>query len=120
MLPGVVEVRDQTGAWDAVGQTRTLVLTDGGTVKETLALVTPPTFAYDLSTFTGFFGRLVATGRSEWRVDEHDEGSSIAWTYTFTARPGWGLVVAAILRLAWAPYMRRVLPAIAAAVAAPA
>lgn len=113
MLPGVVEVRDQTGAWDAVGQTRILVLSDGGTVTETLRVATPPLFAYDLSAFTGFFGRLVASGRSEWRVDEHPEGSTIEWTYTFTAKAGWGLAVVAIMRLAWAPYMRRVLPAIA-------
>lgn len=113
MLPGVVEVRDLSGDWDAVGQVRTLVLSDGGTVKETLRSVAPPLFAYDLSAFTGFFGRLVASGRSEWRVDAHPEGSIIDWTYTFTAKPGWGVAVAAIMRLAWAPYMRRVLPAIA-------
>lgn len=118
MLPGVVEVRDQTGPWDAVGRTRILVLSDGGTVTETLRVVTPPLFAYDLSAFTGFFGRLVASGRSEWRVDAHGAGSSIQWTYTFTAKRGWRLVVALIMRLAWASYMRRVLPAIAASTTA--
>jgi hypothetical protein len=120
VLPGVVGVGDQTGAWDAVGQTRTLALSDGGTVKETLTVVAPPEFAYDLSTFTGFFGHLVASGRSQWRVDPHGEGSTITWTYSFTAKPGWALVVATILRLAWAPYMRRVLPAIAASAVPPA
>jgi hypothetical protein len=119
VLPGVVEVRDQHGAWDAVGQTRTLVLSDGGTVKETLRVVAPPLFAYDLSAFTGFFGRLVASGRSEWRVADDAAGSVIGWTYTFTAKPGWGFAVAAIMRLAWAPYMRKVLPAIAASTTAP-
>ncbi len=117
VLPGVVAVRDQTGRWDAVGQTRTLVLSDGGTVKENLRVVAPPLFAYELSTFTGFFGTLVAGGRSEWRVEPHGQGSSITWTYEFTAKPGWALVVATILRLAWASYMRRVLPAIAASTA---
>lgn len=120
VLPGVAEVRDQTGAWDAVGHARTLALTDGGTVKETLTVVSTPHFAYDLSAFTGFFSSLVAGGRSEWRVDASVHGSSIEWTYTFFARPGRGLIVAAIVRLAWAPYMRRVLPAIVASTAAPA
>lgn len=114
VLPGVAEVRDQTGAWVAAGQTRTLVLTDGGTVKETLTAAAEPLFAYDLSTFTGFFGMLVAAGRSEWRVTPSRTGSSIVWTYTFTAKPGRGFIVATIMRLAWAPYMRKVLPAIAA------
>lgn len=120
MLPGVIEVRDQTGAWDAVGQTRTLVLTDGGTVKETLTAVSEPTFAYGLSTFTGFFRRLLASGPVGVAHRPDGEGSSIEWTYAFTAKPGWGLLVATILKLAWAPYMRRVLPAIAASAAPPA
>jgi hypothetical protein len=114
VLPAVVAVRDQTGGWDAAGQTRTLVLSDGGTVRETLRVVTEPLFAYDLSDFTGVFGVLVAGARSEWRVVAEGEGSSIAWTYAFTSKPGWGLVLAAIVSLAWAPYMRKVLPPIAA------
>jgi hypothetical protein len=114
VLPAVVEVRHQTGGWDAAGQTRTLVLSDGGSVKETLRSATEPLFAYDLSNFTGVFGALVAGARSEWRVAAEGAGSSIAWTYAFTAQPGRGLLVAAIVRFAWAPYMRRVLPPIAA------
>lgn len=113
VLPAVVEVRDQTGPWDAAGQTRTLVLSDGGTLVETLTSAEPPLFAYDLTRFTGLFGRLVAGGHSEWRVAAEGAGSSIAWTYSFTALPGRGALVAAIVRLAWGPYMRRVLPAIA-------
>ncbi len=113
VLPAVVEVRGQTGAWDAAGQTRTLVLSDGGTLVETLSSADAPLFAYELSRFTGLFGRLVAGGRSEWRVAAEGEGSSIAWTYSFTALPGRGALVAAIVRVAWGPYMRQVLPAIA-------
>lgn len=114
VLPAVVEVRDQTGGWDAAGQTRTVVMSDGGTFTETLRVVTAPLFAYDLTRFTGFFGALVASARSEWRVVADGDGSTIAWTYAFTAKPGRGVLVGAIVRFAWAAYMRRVLPAIAA------
>lgn len=114
VLPAVTEVRDQSGPWDTPGRTRTLVLSDGGTVVETLTSAAAPLFAYDLSRFTGLFGRLVAAARSEWRVTPDGGGSSIAWTYSFTGLPGRGTIVAAIVRLAWAPYMRRVLPRIAA------
>lgn len=116
-LPAVVEVRHQTGGWDAAGQTRTVVMSDGGTFTETLRVVTEPLFAYDLTQFTGFFGALVDHARSEWRVVAEGDGSSIAWTYAFTSKPGRGLLVAAIVRLAWAGYMRKVLPAIAASTA---
>lgn len=121
VLPAVVEVRDQAGGWDAAGQTRTIVLSDGGTVLETLLSAEAPLFSYDLTHFTGLFGLLVAEAHSEWTVvdggrdsDRDGGGTSIAWTYSFTSRPGRGFVIAAIVRLAWAPYMRRVLPAIAA------
>lgn len=119
VLPAVVEVRDQTGGWDAAGQTRTLALSDGGTVQETLRVVTEPSFAYDLTKFTGVFGALVEGARSEWRVVPDGAGSSISWTYAFTSKPGRGLVLAAIVKLAWAPYMRKVLPPIAASTAVP-
>ena len=118
LLPAVVEVRDQTGGWDAAGQTRTIVLSDGGSILETLGSAHPPLFSYDLTRFTGLFGILVAKAHSEWTVADADDGgagrSTIAWTYSFTSRPGRGFVIAAIVRLAWGPYMRRVLPAIAA------
>jgi hypothetical protein len=114
VLPAVVEVRDQTGGWDASGQTRTLVLSDGGTVVETLRSAKDPLFSYDLARFTGLFGMLVAKAHSAWTVTDDVAGSTITWTYSFTSRRGRGLVIAAIVRLAWAPYMRRVLPAIAA------
>lgn len=118
ILPAVIDVRDQTGAWDVAGQTRTLGLDDGGTVVETLDSVSPPLFTYDLTRFTGVFGVLVAGARSEWRVVAEGAGSSITWTYAFTARPARGLLVGAIVRFAWAPYMRKVLPKIAAWTAA--
>jgi hypothetical protein len=114
VLPAVVDVRDQTGGWDAGGQTRALVLSDGGTVVETLRSADAPLFSYDLTQFTGLFGMLVARAHSEWTVTAHGGRSTIVWTYSFTSRPGRGLVIAAIVRFAWAPYMRRVLPAIAA------
>ena len=114
MLPAVVEVRDQTGGWDAVGQTRLLVLSDGGTIVETLRWAEAPLFSYDLARFTGLFGMLVAHAHSEWAVVDEGGHSTIVWTYSFTSRRGRGPVIAAIVRFAWAPYMRRVLPAIAA------
>lgn len=117
VLPAVVAVRDQTGAWDAVGQSRQLVLSDRSTVIETLTVVnSPDVFGYRLTDFTGLFGTLVAWAESEWRFTSVNGGTSIVWRYSYTARTGWGLVVGAIVRFAWAPYMRKVLPPILASV----
>jgi hypothetical protein len=110
-LPAVVEVRDQTGAWDAVGQSRTLVLSDGSTVVERLTVVEPPRrFAYRLADFTGLFGSLVAFAEADWDFDAAVEGTRIRWTYSFHAQPKRGWVVRLVVRLFWARYMKKVLP----------
>lgn len=110
VIPAVVSVTDQTGGWDAVGQTRTLHLSDGSTVAETTIEVTRPgLFAYELTRFTKVFGPLVDHARAEWRFDAAEGGTRITWSYTFFGRPGRGWIVGLIVRLAWAAYMRRVI-----------
>ena len=117
-LPAVVEVRDAPPAWDVVGSTRTLGLSDGGHVVETITQSLPGVFfGYDLGEFQKLFGRLVSGARAEWTFMA--EGSSgvatrIRWTYAFTPLPGRGWIVRAVVAALWAPYMRRVLPAIVA------
>jgi hypothetical protein len=114
-LPAVLEVRGQTGPWDAVGQRRRLMLSDGGSVTETLVRVEAPhRFVYELSNFEKLFGRLVSGARAEWEYAADGAGTRIDWRYTFFARPGAGLVLRAIVGLFWAPYMHRVLPGILA------
>jgi Polyketide cyclase / dehydrase and lipid transport len=118
LLPAVIEVRDQTGPWDAPGQTRQLMLSDGGWVVEQITNVEPfGFFAYNLTQFQKVFGHLVDHARAEWTFSEVSGGTAIRWSYTFfpksaTARP----VLAAIVRLLWGPYMRKVLPRIVAEV----
>jgi polyketide cyclase/dehydrase/lipid transport protein len=110
VIPAVIAVTDQTGDWDAAGQTRTLHLSDGSTVVETTTDVNRPGFfAYELTDFTKMFGLLVDYARAEWRFDPVEGGTRIAWSYTFFGRPGRGWIVGLIVRLAWAAYMRRVI-----------
>jgi hypothetical protein len=110
-IPAIVRVDDQTGDWDAVGQSRRLTLSDGGTLIERLKVVDPPRrFAYQLTDFTGFFGNLVAFADAEWDFDANVEGTRIRWTYTFHAQPKRGWIVRLVVVLWWGRYMRRVLP----------
>lgn len=116
-LPAVTEVRDQSGVWSTVGQTRTLMLSDGGSVVETITDAQSPTyFAYELSHFQKLFGKLVSGARAEWRFERVEAGTSIRWSYEFHPLPGRGWIVGLIVRLFWAPYMKRVLPPIVAEV----
>lgn len=114
-LPAVVGVRDQTGDWHSEGQERTLLLSDRGHVVERLTDTQSPTsFVYELRNFQRLFGHLVSGARAQWRFDRVGHATRILWEYTFSPLPGRGWIVAAIVRLAWAPYMRRVIRRIAA------
>jgi hypothetical protein len=118
ILPAVIEVRDQSGKWDAPGQTRQLMLSDGGWVVEQTTNVEPyGFFAYNLTQFQKAFGHLVDHARAEWTFTEVAGGTNIHWSYTFfpksaVAKP----ILAAIVRLLWGPYMNKVLPRIVAEV----
>jgi hypothetical protein len=118
LLPAVLEVRNQTGRWDKPGQTRTLMLSDGGSVVEHTMNVEPyGFFAYNLTDFTRIFGKLVDHARAEWTFSEVAGGTTIHWSYTFFPKSGPASpIVATIVRLLWGPYMRRVLPGIVAEV----
>jgi len=113
-LPAVVDVVGQPGEWDAVAKSRTLLLSDGGSVVETLTDVNRyEYFAYNLSDFQGLFGVLVAGARAEWDFWAQDGGTGIRWSYSFRARRGAGPIVALIVKLFWGRYMKSVLPVIA-------
>ncbi|MGV8912377.1 MAG: SRPBCC family protein [Rhodoglobus sp.] len=113
-LPAVIEVRNQSGHWSSVGRTRTLMLSDGGHVIETITDAdSPALFAYELSDFQKLFGTLVSGARAEWTFESSESGSIIRWRYTFFARPARGWVVWLVVRLWWGRYMRHVLPSIA-------
>lgn len=116
-LPATLEVRDQTGDWQSAGQSRQLMLSDGGWVVETTKVVTAPSFfAYELTDFQKLFGKLVHHARAEWTFTAVAGGTRIDWTYAFHPYRGAGLPVGLIVRLFWSRYMARVLPGIIAEV----
>ena len=112
-LPATIAVREQTGPWNVVGQTRKLMLSDGGHVVETITDVEHNAFfAYELTDFQKLFKLLVNHARAEWTYTEQPNGTLVHWTYTFVPRRGWGWAVGLIVRLWWGSYMREVLPEI--------
>ena len=68
-IPPIKQVLAQTGDWDAVGQTRTVVLTGGGSMREELTQFDPPnSFGYTLTDIKGPLSPLVGRVEGEWRV----------------------------------------------------
>ena len=89
-MPPVREVRDQDGGWGTVGQTRTIVLADGGTLLETLTSVDRPRhFAYTLDRGHRPAEAVGRTVDGVWSVAPAAPASAIGWDWTLhpTGRP---------------------------------
>jgi len=110
LLPAVVDVAEQTGAWDAAAQTRKVVLSDGSSAKEELTHYDRPgQFAYRITELTGLFGLVAQEASGEWRFAESGTSTTLSWTYAFTPRSRWTRPVLGVVGLLWRRYMRRVL-----------
>jgi hypothetical protein len=94
LIPGVRALAGQTAPWTTAGQTRTLTLSDGSTVVETLAALEADGYRYRVSDFSGPFRFLVKEAHARFAVAPRGEGSTLTWTYAFTPKGG---LAAAIL-----------------------
>ncbi len=84
-IPPIKEVRDQDGEWGTVGQSRTIVLADGGTMRETLTSnARPRSFGYTISEVRGLMKPLVASADGLWAFEAAGTGTRIAWTWEVT------------------------------------
>jgi hypothetical protein len=120
-LPAVRGNREQTGAWDHVGASRVVELSDGSEAPERITdYAAPHYFAYRVGPFTSSLRRVVRHADGAWWFsDAGDDGTHVRWSYTFQlhgpAAPFARLVIAPL----WRAYARRVLArAIAATEAA--
>lgn len=105
-FPGVRGANNQTGAWDAPGQSRNPDLTDGSTAHERLTEYTAPSsFAYEVSEFTGSLRHLIVGVRGEWTFTPDGDGTLIRWTYEFKPLPGRQLLLRRIVGPLWRRYM---------------
>ncbi len=109
-LPPVREVRDQQGIWGTVGQTRTIVLADGGTMHEELTSVVPGRgFGYHISRVTGPMKALVTSLEGQWDFDPVGTGTRVTWSWTvLPASSAAALAMPAFARL-WQGYARQAL-----------
>jgi len=112
-LPAVIGTRDQTGAWDTPGQTRTVALSDGSVAEETLEHYHPAQyFSYTVSGFTGALRWLATGANGAWWFDPQAGGTqtTVRWRHAFDARSKWAAPVLWLLaHVLWRGYMRKAL-----------
>ncbi len=112
LLPAVVKVSGQTGNWDIPGHSRTVHLSDRGTIVETVtSCQRPELFSYQLSNFTGGFGLLVADAIGIWKFNEIDRTTTeITWEYSFRAKSiSAGIILKPIIELLFRAYMQQII-----------
>jgi hypothetical protein len=107
-IPPIKEVREQTGEWNAPGQTRTVLLTGGGSMREELTSVDPPhSFGYTLTDLTGPLALLVGHAEGQWVFTASGSATTVTWRWIIHARSA---LVAPLLPLVgrlWKGYARR-------------
>jgi hypothetical protein len=110
-LPAVVAVEGQDGPWDARGQTRTLRLADGNTLREELTDCRRPNgVRYTIDGITGPLGVLVHGARGSFDFMAHGDATTVEWTYVYLPRsPLSAPLVAFVIGVFWRRYMARAL-----------
>jgi len=84
----VKAVRDQTGDWATVGQTRTVVQPGGGSMREELTVVDAPrVLGYALSGVTGPLAPLVEHIDGEWVFAPIGTGTTVTWRWASNNSP---------------------------------
>ena len=107
LLPPVKQVRGQIGAWGQVGQMRTVVTSDGGTMREVLTDVAAPhSFDYQLSDITGPMRPLVDTIDGRWEFTSKGTGTLITWRWTLHPR-GFGAPLMPVVIKMWLNYAKQ-------------
>ena len=108
-LPAVREVRDQRGTWGSVGQTRTVVLADGGTMREELTeVVDGHRFGYRISDVTGPMKALVGSLDGTWAFTR-SAPDRITWTWTVRPASSAAGLARPVFERLWPGYARQAL-----------
>ncbi|RDH78116.1 SRPBCC family protein [Mycolicibacterium moriokaense] len=107
-IPPIKETRNQTGGWDAVGQSRTVVLVGGGSMQETLTRYDPPrSFAYTLSDVKGPLSPLVDHIDGEWTFETVGAGTNVTWRWTIHPRSALTAPLLPVFGKLWKGYARQ-------------
>jgi hypothetical protein len=110
-LPAVVAVDGPDMSWNARGQTRTLRLADGNSLREELTEYRKPDgVRYLIDGITGPLGALVRGAEGSFDFNAHDDETTVEWTYVYLPRsPLFVPFVAFVIGVFWRRYMVRAL-----------
>ncbi len=109
-LPPVKAVRDQVGVWGTPGQSRVIVLADGGTMREELVTVRrPEVFDYRMSSITGPMKPLISSVVGSWRLAPVGTGVRVTWAWTVEPASRAAELAMPVFGWMWRGYARQAL-----------
>lgn len=107
-IPPIKETRGQTGDWDAVGQSRTVVLVGGGSMREELThFDAPNSFGYTLSEVKGPLSPLVDHVEGVWTFEAIGNGTTVTWRWTIHPRSALAAPLLPVFGWLWKGYARQ-------------
>lgn len=117
-IPPIKKVRGQTGDWATAGQTRTVMLAGGGSMREELTSVDPPrSFGYTLTQITGPMAPLLSFIEGEWTFTPQGDGTEVTWRWIIHQRSMLAAPVLPVLAKLWQGYARQALEELSALLA---
>jgi len=109
-IPPIKAVHGQAGDWATVGQTRTISLTGGGTLRETLTRVDPPhSFGYTLDNIRSALTPLIDHVEGEWIFAPHGTGTNVTWRWTLHPKSALTAPLLPVFGRIWRGYARQAL-----------
>lgn len=109
-LPPIKKVCDDPPIWDTVGQTRTILLSGSGSLREQLTHIDPPHgYEYRLTGITGPLAPLVSVIEGQWRFEPAGAVTKVTWQWTVTPRTRVAEFAMPPFSLVWHGYAARAL-----------
>jgi hypothetical protein len=109
-IPPIKDVRDQSGDWNSVGETRTIALAGGGTMRETLTAVDPGhSFGYTITDITGPMAPLADHIDGVWIFEPAGTGTAITWRWTLHPKSVFSAAALPVFAKIWRGYAGRAL-----------
>ena len=108
-IGSIAEVTGQEGEWgSAVGQTRTIRLSDGATMLQTLTAVDRPNhFDYAISELTGPLKMLVSGIDGHYSFEPDGAGVKVTWRWVVTPKGLAGKLAMPMFAAMWSRYASR-------------
>jgi hypothetical protein len=109
-FPAVREVTDEPDEWGTVGQARTIVLADGGRLRQTLTSVDRPhSYAYVLDDIRGRLRPFVRTIEGVWSITPEASGARVGWVWTLHPKTSPARLTMNVIGSMWKGYADRAL-----------